>query len=284
MAAQADVIHVPLDRDGIDPAGLADALERCERDGRPAKLVYVIPTFQNPSGAALSLERRAAVLELAVRHDVLVVEDDPYARAALRGRAAAVAAQHGSRRPRDLRRARSRRCFSRACASATSRPTTRSSPSSTCASRPPTCAARRCRSGSPACSSTIRARSRCSTRQRDVYRARRDALAGALATRAAAGLELDDARGRAVPVGHAAARARHGRPARALPLAAGRLRARARRLPRRAGRALAAAELLGGRRGHPARGRPPPRRGLRRGARARDRRSRRRAAHAHRPA
>ena len=78
MAAQADVIHVPVDRDGIDPAGLADALERCERDGRPAKLIYVIPTFQNPSGVALSRERRKAVIELAVRHDVLVIEDDPY--------------------------------------------------------------------------------------------------------------------------------------------------------------------------------------------------------------
>jgi 2-aminoadipate transaminase len=78
MAAQADVVHVPVDRDGIDPAGLADALERCEREGKPAKLVYLIPTFQNPSGAALSLERRRAVLELAVRHDVLVIEDDPY--------------------------------------------------------------------------------------------------------------------------------------------------------------------------------------------------------------
>lgn len=78
MAAQAEVIHVPVDRDGIDPSGLADALERCEREGRPAKLIYVIPTFQNPSGASLSLERRRALLELAVRHDVLVIEDDPY--------------------------------------------------------------------------------------------------------------------------------------------------------------------------------------------------------------
>jgi 2-aminoadipate transaminase len=78
MAAQAEVVHVPVDRDGIDIAGLADALERCEREGRPAKLIYVIPTFQNPSGAALSLERRAALIELAVLHDVLVVEDDPY--------------------------------------------------------------------------------------------------------------------------------------------------------------------------------------------------------------
>jgi 2-aminoadipate transaminase len=78
MAAQADVVHVPVDRDGIQIEALAEALERCAREGRQAKLLYLIPTFQNPSGAALSRERRAAVLELAVRYDVLVVEDDPY--------------------------------------------------------------------------------------------------------------------------------------------------------------------------------------------------------------
>jgi 2-aminoadipate transaminase len=42
------------------------------------KLIYLVPTFGNPSGAMLSLERRLKVLELAVRHQVLVVEDDPY--------------------------------------------------------------------------------------------------------------------------------------------------------------------------------------------------------------
>ncbi|HEY3613814.1 MAG TPA: PLP-dependent aminotransferase family protein, partial [Gaiellales bacterium] len=78
MAAQADVVHVGIDRDGVRIDELAEALERCAREGRQAKLIYLIPTFQNPSGAALSRERRAAVLELAVRYDVLVVEDDPY--------------------------------------------------------------------------------------------------------------------------------------------------------------------------------------------------------------
>ena len=42
------------------------------------KLIYLVPTFGNPSGAMLSLERRLKILELAVRHQVLVVEDDPY--------------------------------------------------------------------------------------------------------------------------------------------------------------------------------------------------------------
>lgn len=40
-------------------------------------MIYVIPTFQNPSGRTLSLERRKAVAELAAKYDVLVLEDDP---------------------------------------------------------------------------------------------------------------------------------------------------------------------------------------------------------------
>jgi 2-aminoadipate transaminase len=42
------------------------------------KFVYLIPTFGNPSGALLSLERRKKILELAVKYQVLIVEDDPY--------------------------------------------------------------------------------------------------------------------------------------------------------------------------------------------------------------
>jgi DNA-binding transcriptional MocR family regulator len=71
--AGADVAGVPVDGDGIDTDVLARELER----ERPAFL-YVIPNFQNPSGATMSLERRRRVLELAAQHDVVVVEDDPY--------------------------------------------------------------------------------------------------------------------------------------------------------------------------------------------------------------
>ncbi len=42
------------------------------------KMVYVIPTFQNPSGRTMSLERRKALAELGSRYDVLILEDDPY--------------------------------------------------------------------------------------------------------------------------------------------------------------------------------------------------------------
>jgi 2-aminoadipate transaminase len=181
MAAQADVIHVPVDREGIAPVGLADALERCEHEGRPAKLIYLIPTFQNPSGASLSLARRRAVLELAVRHDVLVIEDDPYAALRFEGdplpslrsmdtdgrvvyvgtlskvlspglRVGYVAADHGILAKLNL-----------------------------------------CKQAADLCSSTLSQRLACVflddprsdallDAQRDVYRARRDALAGALTT------------------------------------------------------------------------------------------------------
>lgn len=69
----ADIVSAPIDADGVK----VDELERLIVAHKP-KLVYLIPTFGNPSGALLSLARRKRILELAVEHRVLVVEDDPY--------------------------------------------------------------------------------------------------------------------------------------------------------------------------------------------------------------
>jgi DNA-binding transcriptional MocR family regulator len=69
----AEVISAPIDAEGAR----VDALEKLIAEHQP-KLVYLIPTFGNPSGAMLSLERRKKVLELAVKYQTLVVEDDPY--------------------------------------------------------------------------------------------------------------------------------------------------------------------------------------------------------------
>jgi DNA-binding transcriptional MocR family regulator len=69
-----DVAVVPHDDEGIDPEALAGELAR---DPRPA-LLYLLPTFQNPSGRTVALERRRRVLELADAHDLIVLEDDPY--------------------------------------------------------------------------------------------------------------------------------------------------------------------------------------------------------------
>ena len=69
----AELISAPIDGNGVK----TDELEKLIAEHKP-KFVYLIPTFGNPSGAMLSLERRNAVLEMAVKHNTLIVEDDPY--------------------------------------------------------------------------------------------------------------------------------------------------------------------------------------------------------------
>jgi len=69
----AELISAPIDGHGVK----TDELEKLIAEHKP-KFVYLIPTFGNPSGAMLSLERRKAVLEMAVKHSTLIVEDDPY--------------------------------------------------------------------------------------------------------------------------------------------------------------------------------------------------------------
>ncbi|HEX2313155.1 MAG TPA: PLP-dependent aminotransferase family protein [Thermomonospora sp.] len=75
---QADVVHVPLDDHGLDPAALRETLERLRRDGRRVKFLYTIPTFQNPAGVTLTASRRAEILAVCASYGVLVVEDNPY--------------------------------------------------------------------------------------------------------------------------------------------------------------------------------------------------------------
>ncbi len=77
-AAQAEVVHVPMDDDGLDPAALAVQLDRLRMQGRRAKFLYLVPNFHNPAGATLPEYRRDIIMELAEQHDVLVVEDNPY--------------------------------------------------------------------------------------------------------------------------------------------------------------------------------------------------------------
>ncbi len=69
----ADIVGAPIDADGVD----VDQLEKLIALHKP-KLVYLIPTFGNPSGATLSLERRKRILQIAAQTQTLVVEDDPY--------------------------------------------------------------------------------------------------------------------------------------------------------------------------------------------------------------
>jgi 2-aminoadipate transaminase len=76
----AQYIPVPMDQDGM----LVDQLEDALRKG--PKFIYVLPNFQNPSGATLSLERRRKVIELADKYGVPIVEDDPYGQLRFEGK------------------------------------------------------------------------------------------------------------------------------------------------------------------------------------------------------
>lgn len=77
-AYQADVVHVPIDEHGLVPEALDEALVRLAQQGRRVKLLYTVPNFHNPAGVSISLERRPRILEIARRHGVLVLEDNPY--------------------------------------------------------------------------------------------------------------------------------------------------------------------------------------------------------------
>ncbi|HVQ57484.1 MAG TPA: PLP-dependent aminotransferase family protein [Solirubrobacterales bacterium] len=75
---QADVVQVECDENGMRVEQLEELLGTLRREGRHPKFIYSVPTFQNPAGVTLSLERRARLVELARMHELLVIEDNPY--------------------------------------------------------------------------------------------------------------------------------------------------------------------------------------------------------------
>jgi 2-aminoadipate transaminase len=75
---QADVVQIDCDEDGMRIDELEAVLAKLDGEGRRAKFVYSVPSFQNPAGVTLSLERRQRLVELARQRELLVVEDNPY--------------------------------------------------------------------------------------------------------------------------------------------------------------------------------------------------------------
>ncbi|MEU7480644.1 PLP-dependent aminotransferase family protein [Lentzea sp. NPDC042327] len=82
--AGARIVPVASDAEGLDPASLREVVAA----HRPS-LLYLVPTFANPTGCTLSAARRAEVAEIAAAHDLWVVEDDPYGELRYRGDAVA---------------------------------------------------------------------------------------------------------------------------------------------------------------------------------------------------
>lgn len=69
-----NLVGIPLEEGGVDP----EKVERAILENPNVKAMYVIPTFQNPMGTTMSLERRKALYEVAVRHNIILIEDNPY--------------------------------------------------------------------------------------------------------------------------------------------------------------------------------------------------------------
>jgi len=75
---QADVVQIEMDDDGLRVDLMEQALDRLDADGRVPKFIYTVPSFQNPAGVTLSLERRRRLVEVAKQRELLVLEDNPY--------------------------------------------------------------------------------------------------------------------------------------------------------------------------------------------------------------
>ncbi|OKL51238.1 PLP-dependent aminotransferase family protein [Buchananella hordeovulneris] len=77
-AYQAEVVHVPMDDQGLIPEALEATIRDVQASGRRIKFLYTIPNYQNPAGVTLSEERRPRIIEICQRHHVLILEDNPY--------------------------------------------------------------------------------------------------------------------------------------------------------------------------------------------------------------
>lgn len=77
----ANVVGIEMDDEGIK----LDELEEAIKTQPNVKLLYLIPTFQNPSGKTMSLARRKAVYDLCVKHNIMILEDNPYGELRFRG-------------------------------------------------------------------------------------------------------------------------------------------------------------------------------------------------------
>lgn len=77
-AYQCDVVHAEMDADGLIPEALEAAIVKTKEAGRRIKFLYTIPNYHNPAGVTLSAERRTRILEICRRHDILILEDNPY--------------------------------------------------------------------------------------------------------------------------------------------------------------------------------------------------------------
>jgi 2-aminoadipate transaminase len=76
--AEAKLAEVPMGEDGLDLAALEAKLAELKSQGKTVKFIYTIPTFHNPTGTTMGLEARQKLIDLAVKYNVMILEDDAY--------------------------------------------------------------------------------------------------------------------------------------------------------------------------------------------------------------
>jgi DNA-binding transcriptional MocR family regulator len=78
QAFECDVVHVPMDDEGLVPTALSEAIVAVRAAGKRIKMIYTIPSFHNPAGVLQGPQRRAELLAIAQREGIVILEDDPY--------------------------------------------------------------------------------------------------------------------------------------------------------------------------------------------------------------
>jgi 2-aminoadipate transaminase len=74
----AEIIGVESDENGMTPQSLEEQLETLKKAGKSCKFIYLVPDFMNPTGVTIPVQRRVKMLELAKKHNILILEDSPY--------------------------------------------------------------------------------------------------------------------------------------------------------------------------------------------------------------
>ena len=75
---QAEIIGIPLDDEGMNADLLAEALKSLQKQGKRAKFIYTIPSFQNPAGVTIPEKRRRQIVALAAAYNIPILEDAAY--------------------------------------------------------------------------------------------------------------------------------------------------------------------------------------------------------------
>jgi 2-aminoadipate transaminase len=78
VSYEAEVVQIAMDEHGMRIDVLREELDRLAYEGRSPKFIYTVPSFQNPAGVTLSLERRRELVQIARERELLVLEDNPY--------------------------------------------------------------------------------------------------------------------------------------------------------------------------------------------------------------